>query len=1020
MGPSTAEGPVVLRSLLARTEQIDDLREVIRVLGYDAAWEPVPPGPWLGPAAETARVYRAALIGRCGAFRIFALHADDPARAARAAAARLAAGMERGLVIALGGVPLRLVLAAWGASGRGPAVRSAALAPADPTAADLALLERLTPAPDESALALSLRVGEALGTEAVTPRFFRAFRAVLERFTDRLPTPRSRSDRHALALTALTRVLFLYFVQEKGWLDGDRRYLSHLLDRALTARRHFHRVALHPLCFGVLNRPVAERSAAARALGRLPFLNGGLFEPTTLERRHGPAVWPNPDWRDAFDDLFERFRFSARETGAGESVAPDMLGRVFEGVMDSTERHASGTYYTPAPIVRDLVRAALEAALVHRLRVAPEAAARWVHERAAPAHPPDLRTLAILDPAAGSGAFLLGALDELIALRAAAGEPVTAALRRDVLARSLYGVDLNPAAVRLTELRLWLALVADDPTADVAAITPLPNLDGHVRQGDALLDPYTAASTLAGDAHWSAARAELARAATARHALFALTGARKRDAARELASAEALLARRLIDRGVDRIEARIDELLAAAKSPDLFGRRPGLAAAERVRLGSLRMARRELRAARRRLAREGGAPFFAFESHFGDLMARGGFDVVIGNPPWVRGERLPPRVREALLARYSCWRPVRSTGYAHLPDLAVAFVERGLELTAPGGACALLVPAKLATSGYAEPLRRRLSSGTRLERAASLDDSAPTFGAAVYPMALVAVRADPGPACETAQTMGPKPAAPRISQRQLESPGPWVLVPDADRVARRLRAELPTLGERWTPQLGVKTGADDLFLVDAPCAGARPAVRGRDVTAWKARTSAWLLWTHGPDGRPFTTLPREIACHLEPHLLQLKRRADYRDGPPWQLFRTALAFAPHRVVWADLARRLAAALPAADVVPMNTVYGIATRTSSDAAAVAGLLNSRWYTALACLTADPARGGFRRFNARVVRELPVPAAASPGWPRLAADGARGATDEALVAELLHLDAADRRTLDRAAPAPPDPL
>src|SRR5438552_10676089 len=444
MGPSTAEGPVVLRSLLARTEQIDDLREGLVVRGDGAALEPVPPVPWLGPAAETARVYRAALIGRCGAFRIFALHADDPARAARAAAARLAAGMERGLVIALGGVPLRLVLAAWGASGRGPAVRSAALAPADPTAADLALLERLTPAPDESALALSLRVGEALGTEAVTPRFFRAFRAVLERFTDRLPTPRSRSDRHALALTALTRVLFLYFVQEKGWLDGDRRYLSHLLDRALTARRHFHRVALHPLCFGVLNRPVAERSAAARALGRLPFLNGGLFEPTALERRHGPAVWPNPDWRDAFDDLFERFRFSARETGAGESVAPDMLGRVFEGVMDSTERHASGTYYTPAPIVRDLVRAA-------------------------PAHPPDLRTLAILDPAAGSGAFLLGALDELIALRAAAGEPATAALRRDVVARSLYGVDLNPAAVRLPELRLWLALVAaDDAAADAA------------------------------------------------------------------------------------------------------------------------------------------------------------------------------------------------------------------------------------------------------------------------------------------------------------------------------------------------------------------------------------------------------------------------------------------------------------------------------------------------------------------------------------------------------------------------
>src|SRR2546428_7323163 len=87
MGPSTAEGPVVLRSLLARTEQIDDLREVIRVLGYDAAWEPVPPGPWLGPAAETAGVRPAAPVGPPRAVPVFPLHPPDPPRAARRAAA---------------------------------------------------------------------------------------------------------------------------------------------------------------------------------------------------------------------------------------------------------------------------------------------------------------------------------------------------------------------------------------------------------------------------------------------------------------------------------------------------------------------------------------------------------------------------------------------------------------------------------------------------------------------------------------------------------------------------------------------------------------------------------------------------------------------------------------------------------------------------------------------------------------------------------------------------------------------
>src|SRR6185437_11128465 len=168
-----------------------------------------------------------------------------------------------------------------------------------PSGASLATLERLSPNPNESALALSLRVGEVLASEGVTPRFFRAFRDTLNRLTDRLAAPRSRADRHALTLTALTRVLFLYFIQSKGWLNGDTRYVARLLDRALAARRHFHRSFLHALCFGALNRPASERGAVARALGKLPFLNGGLFEPSALERRHGPAVWTNAEWRDA-------------------------------------------------------------------------------------------------------------------------------------------------------------------------------------------------------------------------------------------------------------------------------------------------------------------------------------------------------------------------------------------------------------------------------------------------------------------------------------------------------------------------------------------------------------------------------------------------------------------------------------------------------------------------------------------------------------------------------------------------
>ena len=103
-------------------------------------------------------------------------------------------------------------------------------------------------------------------------------------------------------------------------------------------------------------------------------------------------------------------------------------------------------------------------------------------------------------------------------------------------------------------------------------------------------------------------------------------------------------------------------------------------------------------------------------------------------------------------------------------------------------------------------------------------------------------------------------------------------------------------------------------------------------------------------------------------------------------------------------------------MPLNTVYGIATRTAADALALAALLNSRWLTALARLRADPARGGFRRFNARVVRELPIPPADCPAWPALAELGGRRVVDDELVADVLGLDAAERRVLARLAPDP----
>ena len=685
--------------------------------------------------------------------------------------------------------------------------------------------------------------------------------------------------------------------------------------------------------------------------------------------------------------------------------------------MNPEERRRSGSYYTPAGLVRDIVRTGLESVLVGRLGLTPTAAERWIYAGEPPSHAPDVGRLTVLDPAVGSGAFLLGALDELAALRGSLCPAPRPVLRRAILATSLYGVDLKPTAVRLTELRLWLALVADDEESDLAQLTPLPNLDGQVRSGDALLDPLTAAVALGGGVAIAGSAREVRRLAQARREVYDLTGVAKRRALNELARAEAGLAADLLSRAQASLEARIRTTVAAARERDLFGRPRGLDADGRRLLKNLREGRRSLRAAARRIAREGEAPFFSFESHFGDVMSRGGFDLVLGNPPWVRGERLPARVREALTIRYPSWRASGRRGFAHTPDLAVAFVDRALELVAaPGGTAALLVPAKLASSGYAEPLRRRLASTTRVERAAALDVGASAFAAAVYPMALVVTRADPAPEAQTATALGPRSRAAGIPQRQLEAAGPWILTPHATKVAGRLRAAFPTLGERWIPRLGLKTGADDVFLTAEPGPWTRPAIRGRDIGAWTAEARIHVVWAYNGEGRPLAALPSELEPWLAAHVVQLRRRADYRAGPPWQLFRVGLAVARHRVIWPDLARRLQAAVPSPAQVPLNTTYGIATRTLEDALALSSLLNSRWLTALACLRADPARGGFRRFNAGVVRGLPIPPAEAPGWKRLIEAGRRRHVDEDAIADLLELDASDRRVLSRVAPDP----
>jgi hypothetical protein len=457
---------------------------------------------------------------------------------------------------------------------------------------------------------------------------------------------------------------------------------------------------------------------------------------------------------------------------------------------------------------------------------------------------------------------------------------------------------------------------------------------------------------------------------------------------------------------------------------DLFGQRRGADREVRARLTELRAEIRTMRIARRSIVREHEVPWFHYESHFADVFAAGGFDLVVGNPPWLRAEDVPPETRRRLSARYRWWRAT-AVAFGQRPDLAVAFVERAVELAGPAGVVALLVPAKLATTQYGAAARHALASSTTLLHLADLTDRPDAaFDATVYPLVLVA-RKQSSPAGHRVRTTLSSTGPPTVPQSRLRGGGPWILSRDRTRdvVARLLREHAP-LGDRLTCHLGVKTGANSVFLDPPPSVERsflRWAVRGRDVRPFRVCPSRRLLWTHGADGAAVDHLPPGAAGHLRPHEAALRSRADYAGGPPWTVFRTMAATAPHRLVWSDLARRLTACALTethdSECIPLNTCYVAPARSESEAERVAAWLNSTWLRAVARRGAVPASGGFHRFTAGVVRRLPLPPAVLADDRLLAAakSGRRGEpvqeTLDDLAAGHLALSGKERTALAR---------
>jgi hypothetical protein len=707
------------------------------------------------------------------------------------------------------------------------------------------------------------RFSDILRRDHLSGRFYRALATTVDTLANSAtPTPRTRTtphpaspdDRHTLALLCASRCLFLAFLEAKGWLDHRHDFLLHHTTRLLESGGRLHDRLLHPLCFGTLNTPRTKRAPAARTFGAIPFLNGGLFSPTPLEARHRALRFSDEALTTLLAGLLDRFRFTAREDSTSWSEAavdPEMLGRAFEGLMHPDTRRRTGAFYTPPT----LVALAVQEALAHALPTLPlPTPGTTPHPPLTPAQRDRILALRILDPACGSGAFLVHTLETLADTLALGGDPRPRhELRRTLLVHSIFGVDRNPMAVWLCELRLWLSVLIDHPATTPRHIPPLPNLDHNIRTGDAL-----AGGTFLHAPH------DAHTLATLRERYTRATGTRKRALAATLDHEERRHAITVATRQLDTLHAQRRTLLHALRSPNLFGeRRPPTRTTTRL-LRHLRTAARELTTTRSSLQLGAALPF-RFASAFPDIARLGGFSLIVGNPPWVRPHALPTTERarlkhDFLTLRHAPWRTGATAagaaaGFAAQGDLAAAFLERAVHLLAPTGTLALLLPAKLWRTLSGGGTRLFLTTHTTPVALHDWSDAPPLFDAATYPSLLVATRLPTTPTTSpptspttppptppttppttppaTPPHPNPNPATTRIALARgphtthfhlpttalpldHDPAAPWILLPPHARHAfDLLRHAGPPLAHTplGRPTLGVKTGCNAAFLV---------------------------------------------------------------------------------------------------------------------------------------------------------------------------------------------------------------
>ena len=467
------------------------------------------------------------------------------------------------------------------------------------------------------------------------------------------------------------RLVFLQFLQKKGWLGvragepwgtGDSEFIQNLFAQC-NDKDHFIDNVLEAL-FNDLNSEDERKLPQYRT----PYLNGGLFERDASDETNFPLP---AKYIQQMLDFFSSYNFTIDENDPDDAevgVDPEMLGRIFENLLEDNKD--KGAFYTPKEIVTYMCRESLIAYLQTDVDDEPtkEAIRQFVttHDAATLANIADdidqrLKDVKICDPAIGSGAFPMGLLKELFLCRTALegiSQHQAAEIKKHIIQQNIYGVDIERGAVDIARLRFWLSLIVDEETPQA-----LPNLDFKIMQGNSLSEQYKGVD------------------------LSTMTE-KKYDKTEGLSWFD-----NMVDVYREELRNKLDKYYNCAnhnEKKELHSsiinnvRKQLVEQSINVNFGSLDLSSNN--------------QFFLCHTWFYDVFSQGGFDIVIGNPPYIQLQNNSGELAEL-------YQNCRYKTFIRTGDIYCLFYERGWQLLKEGGHLCYITSNKWMRAGYGEKIR---------------------------------------------------------------------------------------------------------------------------------------------------------------------------------------------------------------------------------------------------------------------------------------------------------------------------